>query len=267
MGDGFCVGVQHDAADDAPHQHIAAGRLDGAGQRARQPLRTALHVAAAALQVATLRKREIDPPQRGRVVMEIGQVGGDRAFDSFVVAEHVVELLRERQCPVAGIRKQFQQSFARIFRRVLALRDRRRGSDDPLHLTEQLVDALAGLWKTLGESLPRRLEVVGHQERLGQRTAARLIEVAGGNPGHLVDHAGARQHVMLGVARMLRVAGFVQRSLDKEFAGFVARRSTPDRVAALDHEHLAALTRQDRAGRQAAEAGADHYDIIGRHTR
>ena len=65
---------------------------------------------------------------------------------------------------------------------------------------------------------------------------------------------------------MVRIAGFVQRSLDKQLAGFVARRRAADRIAALDHQHLAALARQDRAGRQAAKAGADHHYIITRHS-
>ena len=75
--------------------------------------------------------------------MEVRQVGGEHAFDGFVVAEHPVELLRQRQRPVAGVRNQLEQrpGFRADFERVLALRDRRHRRGDPLHLAEQLVDA------------------------------------------------------------------------------------------------------------------------------
>ena len=111
-----------------------------------------------------------------------------------------------------------------------------------------------------------RAEIVRHQERLIERAAARLVERAGGDPFDGVDHARARQHVVLGVARVMRIAGFVQRSLDKEFAGFVARRGAADRVAALDDKDLAACARQDCAGGKPTKAGADNHYIIPRHS-
>ena len=51
MGHGAdaAVRVEGDAADEAAHQKLAAGDADGAGERAREPLRAALHVASAAL--------------------------------------------------------------------------------------------------------------------------------------------------------------------------------------------------------------------------
>ena len=158
------------------------------------------------------------------------------------------------------------QTVARIFERVIALRELAHDGDDALHLAEQLIDAGAGFREALGQRAPRGVEIVGHQERLIERAAARLVERAGRNPFDGVDHAGARQHVMLGIARVVRVAGFVQRSLDKQLAGFVARRRTADRIAALDHQHLAAGARQDRTGGEAAKAGADNHDIITRHS-
>jgi hypothetical protein len=64
---------------------------------------------------------------------------------------------------------------------------------------------------------------------------------------------------------MVRVAGFMQRTLDEQIAGFVAGRRAADRVAALDDQHLAPGAREDRAGRQASKAGADHHYVIARH--
>ena len=201
--------------------------------------------------------------------MEIGQVGGERAFDGFIVAEYAVELLRQRQWPIRGVRQKLDQgaqTVARGFRCVVALREPVHDADDVLHLAEQLIDAGAGLREALGQRTPRGVEIVGHQERLIERAAARLVKRAGRNPFDGVDHAGTRQHVMFGIARVVRVAGLVQRSLDKELAGFVARRRTADRIAALDHQHLAAGARQDRSGGEAAKAGADNHDIITCHS-
>src|SRR6266481_10167025 len=90
-----------DAADGAAHQYLYAGQLDGAGKRAGEPLRTALHVTATGQEIASLRDREEDPPQGRGVVVIIGEIGGQRAFDGFVVAEDPVQLLRQRQAPVA----------------------------------------------------------------------------------------------------------------------------------------------------------------------
>ena len=134
------------------------------------------------------------------------------------------------------------------------------------HLAEQLIDAGTDFRKAFAERAPGGVEIVRHQERPIERAATRLVECAGRNPFDGVDHAGARQHVMLGIARVVRVAGFVQRSLDKEIAGLVARCRAADRIAAFDHEHLAAGARQDRTGGQAAKAGADNDYIITRHS-
>ena len=57
----------------------------------------------------------------------------------------------------------------------------------------------------------------------------------------------------------------MQRGFDEQVAGLVAGGCAADRIAALDHQHLAAFARQDRAGRQSAETGSDHHHIIARH--
>jgi len=57
----------------------------------------------------------------------------------------------------------------------------------------------------------------------------------------------------------------MQRALDEQVAGLVARRRAADRVVALDDEHLASRAGEDRAGRQASKAGADHHYVIARH--
>jgi hypothetical protein len=104
------------------------------------------------------------------------------------------------------------------------------GRDDVLHLAEQLIDAGAGFRKALAKRLPRGFEMIGHQERPIERAAAGLVKRAGRNPFHRVDHARARQDVVLGIARIMGIAGFVQRALDEEIAGLVARRCAADEL-------------------------------------
>jgi hypothetical protein len=53
--------------------------------------RAALHETAAAQQIASLRHRKENPPQRHRVVVIIGKIGRQRAFDGFVVAAPAVK--------------------------------------------------------------------------------------------------------------------------------------------------------------------------------
>ena len=267
-GAGAALLVQRDAADNATYQHVAAGDPHGAGQRARKPLRATLHETAAAQQITSLRHRKEDPPQRGGVVVIIGEIGRQRAFDRFVVAENPVELLRQRQPPVADGGKEFYQGadgLARVSKGVPALRERTDGGGEALHLSEQLVDSGAGLREALGQGAPRRIEIVRKHKGPAKRTAAGFVKIAGRNPFHGVDHAGPRQHAVFGIARIVGVAGFVQRTFDEQVAGFVARRCATHRVAALDDQHLAARACQNRAGRQASKAGADHHYVIARH--
>ena len=86
--------IKCELSDDAAYQQPAAGVPDRAGERAGEALRAALHIAAAALQIAALRHREEYPPQGAGIVVKIGEVGGERAFYGFIVAEDPVELLR-----------------------------------------------------------------------------------------------------------------------------------------------------------------------------
>ncbi len=122
----------------------------------------------------------------------------------------------------------------------------------PLHVAEQLPDSASGVREAFGQRAPRRVEIVGHHERPIERTAAHLVEYAGWNPLDRIDDAGVRQRIMLGVARIVRIAGLVQRTFDEQVSGFVARRRTADGIAALDDQHLASGAGKDRARRQAA---------------
>jgi hypothetical protein len=122
-----------------------------------------------------------------------------------------------------------------------------------------------GLGEALGQRAPRGIEIVRHRERLIERAAASLVKRAGRNPFHGVDDAGSCQHVVFRIVWMVRIAGLVQRTFDEQVAGHVARCRPTDRIAALDHQHLASGAREDRAGRQAPKAGADHHYVIARH--
>jgi hypothetical protein len=112
---------------------------------------------------------------------------------------------------------------------------------------------------------PRRIEIVRHHKRLVERAAARFVKCAGLDPFYGVDDAGTRQHAVLRIAGVVRIAGLVQRTFDEQIARLVARCRAAHRVAALDHKDLASRAREDRAGGQASEAGADHHNIIARH--
>src|SRR6202011_6343292 len=115
---GVASRIQPDAADDAPHHHLATRALDRAGQRARKPLRSAAHVTSAPQKIAPLRDCEVDPPECCGVVMIVGQVRRKRALDGFIVAENAIELLRQRQTPVANRWNQLYQR-AKTFARIL----------------------------------------------------------------------------------------------------------------------------------------------------
>jgi len=98
-----------------------------------------------------------------------------------------------------------------------------------------------------------------------ERTAARFVKRVDRDPFDRVDDAGARQRAMFRIAGIVRIAGFMQRALDEQVAGLVARRRAANRVAALDDKHLASRACENRAGRQASKAGADHHYVIARH--
>ncbi len=133
------------------------------------------------------------------------------------------------------------------------------------HVPQQSMDSGAGFRKALGQRASGSGEIVRHQERLLEWAAAHLIEYVGRNPFDRVDDAGAGQRVVFRVTRIMRIAGLVQRAFDEQIAGFVARCRAAHRIAAFDDQDLAAFARQDRAGGQASEAGADHHYVIARH--
>ena len=220
--------IQGDGGDDAADRHLAAGRSDGAGQRAGEPLRAALHIAPAAEEKTSLRHREERPRQGGRIVVIIREVCGERAFDGFVVAENALEFLRQRQRPIA-----------------LGDEIEVRARCEALHVGEHAVDAIAVLRKSIAQRPPRRVEIVRHRKRFAQRATAGLVKSAARNPLHRVQYAGADQRAMLGIAGVIRIAGFMQRALDEQVAGFVARCRAPDRVAALDDQHFASGACED----------------------
>jgi hypothetical protein len=68
---------------------------------------------------------------------------------------------------------------------------------------------------------------------------------------------------MLGVNRVTRIAGRMQRSLYNKIARLVCRCCAADAMDALDEKGLAACS-CDEAGRgQSAQAPADDNDVIG----
>ena len=169
-----------------------------------------------------------------------------------------------RQSSIEGISFNSAPTLSRGFERFCR-RERARGCRDALHLAEQLRDPGAGFREPFAQRVPRGIKIIRQRERPFERAAAHFVKRAGRNPFDGIEHAGAGQRIMLGIAGIVRIAGLVQRSLDEEIAGFVARCRAADRVGAFDHQHLAAGARQDRAGGQASEAGADHHYVIARH--
>ena len=71
--------------------------------------------------------------------MVVGEVGGERALDGFVIAKGLIELVGQRQC---------RRSF------ILAGRD-------ALHLRENLFDAGAAFREMLDQCVPGAFEIVG----------------------------------------------------------------------------------------------------------
>ena len=175
--------------------------------------------------------------------MVVGEVGGERAFDGFVIAKGPIELVGQRQC---------RRGF------ILAC-------CDALHLGEDLFDAGAAFREMLGQRVPGAVEIVGKYQWRAQRPAAHFVKDIGGNPFHRIEHAGALENLVLGVARVLRIAGFVQRAFDKQVADLVARGRAADRVAALDDQHLAAGSRENCRSGEPAKARADHHHVETRH--
>jgi len=133
--------------------------------------------------------------------VKVAEIGRQRAFDGFVVAENLIELLRQRQRPVAVRRKQFRQraqTFAGIFQRTVALRERANGGRNLFHFSEQLMDAGTVLGESLRQRLPGGIKIVRQQERLVEQAAAHFVKRAGRNPFDGVEHARARQHSVFG---------------------------------------------------------------------
>src|SRR5712691_9387412 len=95
------IAIETDCDRPPPYQDIPARGFDGPRERARQPLRAAADEAAARTEIAALGERKEHPPQGIGIVMIVGEIGGERAFDGLVVPEGAREHLAKRALPVA----------------------------------------------------------------------------------------------------------------------------------------------------------------------
>ena len=68
---------------------------------------------------------------------------------------------------------------------------------------------------------------------------------------------------MLGFGRVARIGRLVQGWLDRQRAFLEGRRGPADAVIAFDDADLAAAFGEQRAGCEAAEAGADDDGVVG----
>ena len=197
--------------------------------------------------------------------MVIGQIGRQRPFDCFIIAEGALEHVACRAPPVADDRPELEQgteALALITERIAPARKRAEAGRDLLHVAEHAGNAAARRREAIAERRARRGETIRQPERLADRATAHLVERAGRHPLHGVEHAQTRQHVVLRLDWIVRIGGLVQRGLDHEIAGLVGGGRSADRGIALEQQHLAAAAREQPGGGQAAEAAADHDDIV-----
>jgi len=153
--------------------------------------------------------------------------------------------------------------LARVAQGGLPAADHAKPHDDPFGIAEDRCYSAGGAGKSGQQSRPSGGKTLGKHERRPDWTAANFVKSAGRNPFHGVEHAGPRQCVVLGIARIARVAGLVQARLDNEVTGLVGGSRPAHRIAALEHEDLAPRACQKRSCRQAAQTRSDHNDVVG----
>jgi len=205
MGDGLRIPVRRNAPLRRPHQHLAAGHLDGACQlHSTAAASRPAHTAAAPCILASPGHREIRSTTSWSGLMEIVQLAASTSLRLLVVAEPTRSSFCNSDSPFSASGSSPEQSSARIFRRVLpwpySSCHPRPGSR---HLAEQLSSPLPGFLNAPPKGSPRRVELSGIRtaRRAGHRAPGKC---AGGNPGHHCRSAGGVSTSCLGVARVVR---------------------------------------------------------------
>ena len=264
-GGGTACAVEQNAAHRAAQEQFAAGCLECPRKCIAQALRAALDIAAAASEVAALRHREQHPPQRVGVVVPVEHVGGERTLCGLVRAEGPVAVARRATAPARQQGAELQQRRQALERPVegsAALAQCAKTFEMPSISRSSVPDPGALCWKAVDQSLACLIGAFRQDEGDSDRAAAHLIHRSCRHPRHLVEHADLREHMVLGIGGVLRIACLVQRGLDDEITRFVGRRRTADAVVALDKKRLASGLRDERRRRQSAKPSADDDDVV-----
>ena len=159
---------------------------------ALKALPAALDEAAAGAEVAALGEREEHPPQRIGIVVVIGEIGGERAFDGFVVPEGAIEHVRHRRPPIADQRAKLQQGredLARIAQGAAPAAEHAEARGDRLGVAQHCLDPSASRGKARRQCRTRRRKTFREDEWRAHRAAAHLIETAGRHPLDGIEHA------------------------------------------------------------------------------
>ena len=243
----------------AAEQHRSARARHDFGELHRQDARAALDEPPARLEVAALRQGEERPGQPPRIVSVVTEIGADRIFGRFVRAEMALEDLRRRGAPVGDKAARLEEAVDQLAERMLfpRLRQFRTGVDDMLHRAEQFREAPGVPGKPLAQSLARRVKTGRKIEGLSDRAAPDRIERRNGDPFDLVEETERLEDPVLGIARVMRIGGLVQRRLDRQRPLPEGGRRSADAVVALDHADLAPRLGEQGRSRQPAQTRAD----------
>ena len=188
------VGIKPDLRCASPGEDLASCGEDRLCDGVAQALRAALHVAAAGRKITALRRGEMDPPQGCRIVVIMGQVGGNGPLRCLVAAEGPLQHTVQRLLPVAHHRAELEKrgdAAERVTECIAATAERAEAGGDVLHVVEQRRDRRAHVREAIGQRPARLREGIGKPEGRPKRPAAHFVKRADRRPHEGVEHAEA----------------------------------------------------------------------------
>ena len=160
------------------------------------------------------RDAEQNPPQRVGIIVPIGKIGGQRAFDRLVAAERTIEELRDGPMPVAHHRRQFEEcaeTFSRVAECLPTPAQHPEANREAFHVTKHCSNALPGRLEALGQGSAGRWKTVRQDKWLAHRSSPNFVDQPRRHPFDGVQDANARKNGVLGIDWIERIAGFVER--------------------------------------------------------